>query len=142
MGLFKKTNPRRNQVRRNVTAGRSVKISSVLNADVVISLLLWLLFVVVCTAILSFEFFEQGRYVALVALLGVIMFVSVGAAFYAYHYQRSLIQNHVRALALIVVLLVLLGATKVGVLSSGTAGWGSGWGTGTAVVAAIVLVIA
>ncbi len=142
MGLFKKTNPRRDQVRRNVPTGRSVKISSLLTADVIVSLLLWLLFVVACTAILSFEFFEQGRYMALVALLVVIVFISVGAGFYAYHYQRRIIHNHARASALIAVLLVLLGAAKVGVLSSGTAGWGSGWGTGTAVVAAIVLVIA
>ncbi|UCD49151.1 MAG: hypothetical protein JSW27_16650, partial [Phycisphaerales bacterium] len=98
MGLFKKTNPRRNQVRRKVTTGRSVKISSLLNADVIVSLLLWLLFVVACTAILSFEFFEQGRFATLAGLLVVNVFVSVGAAFYAYHYQRRLIHNHARAL--------------------------------------------
>ena len=142
MGLFKKPNPRRNQVRRNVTTGRSARISSLLNAEVIVSLLLWLLFVVACTAILSFEFFEQGRYLALMALLGVIVFLSVGAGFYTCHYQKRIVHNHARALALIAVLLVLLGAAKVGVLSSGATRWGSGWGTGTAVVAAIVLVIA
>lgn len=142
MGLFKKTNPRRNQVRRNVNTGRSVKISSLLNADVIVSMLLWLLFVAVGTAILSFEFVEQGRYRALTAMLTVIVFVSTGAGFYAYHYQNRILHNHVRALALVVVLLVLLGVTKIGVLSSGGLRWGAGWGTGTAVVAAIVLIIA
>ena len=142
MGLFKKTNPRRNQVRRNVTAKRPVKMSSLLNADVVVSLLLWLLFAVTCTAILSFEFVGQGRYLALVALLVVVVLLSVGAAFYTCHYQRRILHNHARAVALVVVLLVLLGAAKVGVLSSGAARWGSSWPTGTAVVAAIVLVIA
>ena len=108
MALFKKTNPRRNQVRRNVNTGRSVKISSLLNADVIVSMLLWLLFVAVSTAILSFEFVEQGRYRALTALLTVIVFVSTGAGFYAYHYQNRILHNHVRALALVVVLRVVL----------------------------------
>jgi putative nucleotidyltransferase with HDIG domain len=142
MGLFKKTNPRRDQVRRNVSTGRSVKLSSLLSADVIVSLLLWLAFVVACTALLSFEFFEQGRYAALVALLVVIVLVAVGAGFYAHHYQRRLVHNHARAVALIAVILVLLGAAKVAVLSGGAARWGSAWGTGTAVVAAIVFVIA
>jgi len=142
MGLFKKTNPRRDQVRRNITVGRSVKFSALVSTDVVISAGLWLLFVLACTGILSFEFIAQGRYAVLAALLVVVVSISVGAGFYTYHYQARLVHNHARALALIGVLLVLLGATRVGVLSSGVSHWGASWGTATAVVAAIVLVIA
>ena len=142
MALFKKTSPRRNQVRRSVSTGRSVKISSLLTTDVIVSVLLWLLFVVGCTTILAFEVFQQGRYRALAALLTVIVVISIGGAFYSCHYQKRLIHNHARSIALIVVFLILLGATKIGALSSAHVRWGSSWGTGTAVVAAIVLVIA
>ena len=105
-------------------------MTSWINTDVVISVMLWLLFVVACTAILSFEFIQQGRYRALAPLLAVIVSVSVGAAVYAYHYQNRIFHNHIRALALITVLLVLLGATKVGVLAGAGARWGPAWGRG------------
>jgi len=142
MKLFKKTNPRRDQVRRNITARRTLKFSALMNADVIVSALLWLLFVTTCTAILSFEFIQLGRYRALAALLAVVVSVSVGAGFYAYHYQHRIIRNHARAIALIAVLVVLLAITKIGVLAGGSSHWGPSWATGTAVVAAIILVIA
>ncbi len=142
MALFKKTNPRRDQVRRNITAGRSVRVTALISTDVVISALLWVVFVLACTAILSFEFVAQSRYIALAALLVVVVAIAVGAGFYTHHYQSRIIHNHARAMALIGVFLFLLGATKVGVLSWGGSDWGASWATGTAIVAAIVLVIA
>ncbi len=143
MGLFnKKTNPRRSRVRQNISLGRSFKNSALLDADVTVSLLLWLLFVAAATAILSFEIIQQQRYRAVVALVAVVVALSVAAGLYVYHYERRVLHNHGRALALVGLFLVLLGATKIGVASSGTSLWAPSWGTGTAVVAAIVLVIA
>lgn len=142
MVFFKKTNPRRSRVRQNISLGHSFKNSALLNTDVTISVLLWMLFVVAATVILSFEIVQQRRYHAVVALLAVVGSIAAGGALYVYHYQSRVLHNHSRALALVVVFLVLLGVTKMGVVSGGAAPWAPSWATGTAVVAAIILVIA
>lgn len=142
MSLFKKTNPRRSQVRQNIPLGRSFKNAARFNAEATVSALLWLLFVVVSTGILSFEMVQRQRYRTVAALLVVIVSISIAAALYVYHYQNRVLRNHGRALTLVVVFLVLLTVTKIGVVSSGASLWAPGWGTGTAVVTAIVLVIA
>ncbi len=105
-------------------------------------MLLWSGFVVACTAILSFEMLNEQSYRVVAALFAVVAFLSTGAAFYIYHYENRILRNHARAVALIGVFLVLLGALKIAVLSSGISRWTPSWGTGTAVVAAIVFVIA
>lgn len=143
MGLFnRKSNPRRDQVRRNISSGRSARISALANREAVISILLWLGFVVACTAILSYEMIDQGRYRVVLAMLAVVAFLSAGGGFYLYHYANRILHHPARALSLIGVFLVLLAALKIAVLSSGTSRWTPSWGTGTAVVAAIVFVIA
>ena len=141
MSFFKKTNPRRTLVRRTITTGRLLQLSELANADVVTSALLWVLFVVGCSVILSFELTHQGRFRAVAALVVVVSTISVAAAIYVHHYQIRLVRNHARAVALVAVFLLLLTATKLGVFSSGPSRWVPSWGTGTAVVAAIVLVI-
>jgi len=142
MGYFKRTNPRRSQVRRNISTERSLKASILADADLVVSVLLWLLFVAACIGIFSFELVQERRYQALAALSAVIVFISVGAAFYIHHYQRRVLRNHARASALIVLFLLSLAATKLGLLSAGDGLWGPSWGTGTAILVAIVLAIA
>lgn len=142
MALFKKTNPRRTRVRQSIPLGRSFKNSALLNAEAMVAVLIWLLFVVASTGILSFEMVQQGRYRAVAALMAVVASTSVAAALYVCHYQSRIWRNPGRALALVAVFLVLLAATKIGVVSSGASLWAPSWGTGTAVVAAIVLVIA
>lgn len=142
MGMFRKTNPRRDQVRRNISLRRSVKMPRLANRDSVLSVLLWLVFVIACTSILSFEMLGQGRYRACGALSAMVVFISIGAGFYIYHYQSRILSNHVRAWGLIGVFLISLGVTKIGVVMAGTSAWGPSWGTGTAVVTAIILVIA
>jgi cyclic-di-AMP phosphodiesterase PgpH len=142
MALFKKTSPRRTLVRRTITAGRSLKLAQLASPDVLISALLWLLFVVGCSVVLSLQLTSLGgRFPAQVSLLAVVLTISFGAAVYIYHYQHRLIRNHARAVALVIVFLLLLAATKIGVLTSSPTGWQASWGTGTAVLAAIVLVI-
>ncbi len=141
MALFKKTSPRRTLVRRTITTGRSLKLAHLANPDVLISALLWVAFVVGCSLVLSFDLTRQSRFLSQISLLAVVLTISFGAAVYIYHYQHRLIRNHARAMALVAVFLLLLAATKIGVLTSGPTGWQASWGTGTAVLAAIILVI-
>ncbi len=142
MGLFKKTNPRRSRVRQNIPLGRSFKSTALFNAEAVVPVMLWLLFVAASTGIFSFELIQQRRYHALLALLAVVVSISAGAALYVRYFQDRVLRHRGRGLALVAVFIVLLGAAKIGVLCSSASLWGPSWGTGTAVVAAIILVIA
>jgi putative nucleotidyltransferase with HDIG domain len=142
MTLFKRVTPRRTLVRRTIATGRSLKLSELANADVLVSALLWVLFVVGCIVILSFELAHEGKFRAVIALSAVVLSISIAAAIYICHYQERLVRNHARAVALVAVFLLLLAATKLGVFSSGPSHWVPSWGTGTAIVAAIILVIA
>ena len=142
MALFKKTSPRRNQVRRNIGTERSLRLSRLADADAVVSLLLWLVFIALCVAVLSFRIVQQGQYMTLAALAVLTVLLAVGAGFYVSHYQPRLVRNHARAVALVVIFVVLLMVAKLGSLSSSDARWGPSWGTGTAVLTAIILVIA
>lgn len=113
-----------------------------LDADVIVSLLLWLLFVLLTIGVLSFGMAQQGRYRAIAASAAVVVFAAMGGGLYITHYRPRLIQNHARALALVVLFPALLAVTKLGSLSSGEALWGLGWGVGTAILTSIILVIA
>jgi putative nucleotidyltransferase with HDIG domain len=142
MAFLRKTSPRRNQVRRNIGSERSLKLSRLIEADVVISVLLWLLFVVLCIGVLAFGHAREGRYRAMAASSVMIVLMAIGAGLYTYHYQYRVLRNHARSFALVVLFPALLAVAKLGSLSSGDALWGQVWGVGTAVLAAIVLVIA
>jgi cyclic-di-AMP phosphodiesterase PgpH len=142
MSLRRKTSLRRDQVRRNIGSERSPWLTRLMDADVIVSLLLWLVFVTLCIGVLSFGLARQGRHRAIAASSVMAIFVAIGGGLYAYHYQPRLIRNHARALALVLLFPILLGVTKGGSLSSGTALWSLGWGVGTAIFASIILVIA
>jgi len=137
MGLFKKTSPRRSLVRRNIIGDRSWYISWLADTDVIVSILLWLLFVVLCSAIVSFELIQRARFSDLMLLTAMVSLISAAAGFYIYHYQKRLIKNHVRAIALIGLFMLLLLATKFGAMLNQNF-----WATGTAVIVAIILTIA
>ena len=141
MALLKKTSPRRNQVRRTI-GERSLKGSRSADADVILSLLMWLLFVVVCFGVLSFGLTQQGRYRAMGALAVLNLLLAAGAGLYIYHYQRRMLRNHARAIVLVSLFLLFLAAAKIGSLAGDETLWAPSWGTGTAVLVAIVLVIA
>jgi len=138
MGLFKKTSPRRNQVRKNITAERLVQITRLASTNTLIPAVLWLLFVPVCAFILSFELTPQNRYRNLMPITAIVGLISLAAAFYIYHYQKRITRNHARALVLGFLLILLLATNKVGILLTKQ----SSWATGTAVTAAIILTIA
>ena len=132
MWFFKKTSPRRNQVRRSIAAERLSQISRFATAERLISALLWLLFVVLCIPIISLELIKQADYPGLVPKALIVVLISLGAAFYIHHYQGRIIKNHARALALVGLFILLLITAKLGAFVA----------TGTAVTAAIILVIA
>ena len=138
MRLFKKTSPRRNQVRRNISTERFLQISRLANTHNLVSVLLWLLFVALCTSILSFELIQEHNYRDLTPMIVIVALISLGLTFYIYHYQRRVIQNHVRAMVLAGMFCLLLITTKLGVALTKQ----SSWATGTAVTAAIILAIA
>jgi len=124
MGFFsKKTNPRRNQVRRTIGAERPLKASLYADADVAVSFLLWLVFLGLCIAVLSFGMVQEGRYRALAALAVLTFFMAVGAAFYVGHYQPRLLRNHSRALGLVLLFPFLLAIAKLSSLSSNDPLW-------------------
>jgi len=132
MWFFKKTSPRRNQVRRSIAAERLSQISRFATAERLISALLWLLFVVLCIPIISLELIKQADYPGLVPKALIVVLISLGAAFYIHHYQGRIIKNHARALALVGLFILLLITAKLGAFVA----------TGTAVTAAIILTIA
>jgi len=134
----RKTNPRRNQVRKNIATDRLSQIGQMINAHVVSLVFLWLMFIVSCTFILSFDIVRQANYRKAVFVTVVVVMVSVGAAFYVHHYQRRIMKNRTRAIALAGLLVLLLATAKVGLLLTEHT-W---WATGTAVTAAIILTIA
>jgi putative nucleotidyltransferase with HDIG domain len=142
MAFLRKTSPRRNQVRRNVSPERSLTFSRLMDADVIVALLLWLVFVALCVGVLSFGMVQQGRYQALAAISIVTVFLAIGAAFYIYHYQYRMLRSHARALVLVVLSVILLAMTKVGSLAGDKALWGPSWSVGTAILMSIVLTIA
>lgn len=132
MWFFKKTSPRRNQVRRSIAVERLSQISRFVTTERLISALLWLLFVVLCIPIISLELIKQADYTGLVPKALIVVLISLGAAFYIHHYQGRIIKNHARALALVGLFILLLITAKLGAFVA----------TGTAVTAAIILTIA
>jgi len=138
MWFLKKTSPRRNQVRRSITAERFSQISRLADADTIISVLLWLAFVVLCILVLSFEPIRQAGYRGLIPIAAIVVLIALAAGFYIAHYQRRIIKNHVRASALAGLFILLLATAKTGTLLANQ----TCWATGTAIAAAIILAIA
>ncbi|MBW8001424.1 MAG: HDIG domain-containing protein [Planctomycetes bacterium] len=138
MWFFKKTNPRRTQVRKNITAERFSLISSFVTADRVKSSLVWLLFVALIVPVLSFEAIYAANYRAIMPMAVVVITLAIAAGFYIYHYQGRILRNHTRALALVIMFVLLVATTKFGTSLSSQ----QYWATATAVTAAIILTIA
>jgi putative nucleotidyltransferase with HDIG domain len=138
MWFFKKTSPRRNQVRKKKTIEQLSQISRFATTDRLISALIVFFFVVLFTLILSFELIQQAHYLDLIPRAVIVAMISLGAAFYIHYYQKRIIKNHARAIALACLFIFLLATTKIGVLLSNQ----TLWATGTAITVAIILTIA
>jgi len=76
MGLFKKTSPRRNQVRKNIPVDRFQQISRFANRDNLLSTLIWVVFVVLSAAVLSFDFNGRPLYRTLILTTTLVVLVS------------------------------------------------------------------
>jgi len=114
------------------------QVSRLADTDIIISILLWLLFVVLCVPILSFESAIGGAgYLDIVSTTVIVALVCLGAAFYINRYQKRLVKNHARASALVGLFILLLAATKIAALLFSH----TYWATATAVTAAIILTI-
>ncbi len=135
MGLFGKTSPRRNQVRRNIPVERFSQISRLANRDSLISLLICAVFIVLCVPILSFDLDRRSFFRALIPTTVIVVMICLAAASYIHHYQKRVVKNHARAAVLAGLFVLLLAATKV-VAFKHTCG-----ATGAAVAAAIILSI-
>jgi hypothetical protein len=81
MGLFKKTSPRRSLLRKSIIGERTLYISRLADTDVITSILLWLLFVVLASAVVSFELIQRTRFGDLMPLTAMVLLISVAAGF-------------------------------------------------------------
>ena len=131
MWFFRKTSPRRSWVRKNISVERFSRLKWLTDTNSLISAFLWLLFVVLCIPILSYKR-------ALVPTAVIVVLISLAAAFYIYNFQGRLLKNHARASVLAGLFILLLAATKVGVLLPDHRTF---WATATAVATAIILII-
>jgi putative nucleotidyltransferase with HDIG domain len=101
------------------------------------SILLCLLFILLCVPIVAFELMLQGRYLEMIPIVVIVVEVCVAAALYINHYQKRITKNHARALALIGVFILLLFISKLCIKLTGH----MAWAVGTSVFAAIILTI-
>jgi putative nucleotidyltransferase with HDIG domain len=142
MPLIKKISPRRSRVRKSISAERYLQISRLVSADFVISILLWLLFVILCILILAIH--HTGR-LQVIPIAVIVTLISLAGAMYIHHYQKRMIYNHARISVLIGLFLVLLASVKfitAWLIELQTELTPYAWATGTAVITAIILTIA
>jgi len=137
MWFQKRTNSRLNRVRKDTTVDRFTQISQFANIDVITSILLGLVFIALCVFILSFELIQQTGYFRLIPITLIVVLVAVAAAFYICHYQKRIVQNPLRTLALVALFTLLLAAAQIGVLLTGQ----TFWATTTAFAFATILTI-
>lgn len=142
MWFFKKANPRRSRLRKGITTERFSKLGAFVDADRLISVLLAILFILLCIPILSFELIQMGRYRQIIPITVIVVLISLAVGFYIHHYQKRIVKNHARASALVGLFILLLAVTKTGTFLAAQSSWASSWATATAVAAAIILTIA
>ncbi len=117
---------------------RLSKFALLSNSDLIVASLIWLLFVILAVPVIAFEQILSRDYSTIVAVALITVLISLAAAFYIHNYQKRIIRNRGRALALVGVFVFLLATTKAGILLTSQI-W---WATSTAVAAAIILSIA
>ena len=140
MALFKKTNPRRDQVRKTIAPEKSW-LSRFIDADLIRSLLIWLVFALLCMLVACLEVMLRRDFSAVLPTCAIVLLTSIGAGIYIYHYQARMIHNHARAIIMTVLFILFLSATKIGVISANSV-WATSCATGTAVMVGIILAIA
>ena len=139
MPFFRKISPRRSKVRKSIVFGTTPQKDQPLEKTGIFeSILLAILFVALCIPILSFKPIPKTTISELISISAIVIIITVGASFYIHHYQQRIIKNHVRAIALEAMFILLLAVAKLGAILPNQ-GY---WATGTAVIVAIILSIA
>ncbi|MCF7974413.1 MAG: HDIG domain-containing protein [Phycisphaerae bacterium] len=141
MSRFKKTNLRRDQVRKSISSEKSW-LTKLLDADMANSLLIWLVYVGACSLILSFDHLLNREFQGVIPTTVLVLMVSLGAGLYVHRFQKRMIKNHTRAIVLCALFLSTLITTKIGILSAAGSPWSTGFATGGVVMVAIMLAIA
>ncbi len=138
MWPLRKTSTRRSRVRKNITNRRQWYTMWLASSDFFYSVLIWLGFVAVCAFVLTFQLAGQISYTGLIAKSVIAILISLAVGLYICHYQKRIITNHTRALALAGLFVLLLTVTRLGVLLTGQ----TSWATAAAVATAVILTIA
>jgi putative nucleotidyltransferase with HDIG domain len=138
----RKVSLRRHSIRKSLSDERLARINHFAGSGMVGSLVLLLVFIVAASLMLSFaadmDMIQVRTVDQIIAIAGLVILVSLAAAVYIYHYQPHIIQNNLRGFALAGLFLLLLAATKIGMIFTSRLGLS----TGAAVTAAIILTIA
>ncbi len=138
MRFFSKISSRRDQVRKALAQERIVRLRRFFNAEIINFILLWVLFIVLCVFVLSFEFDQKVTFLQTVSVAVFVTLISVATALYVQRYQQRIMRNRVRAVAIVILFIFLIATVKLGTAFTGNISWA----TGTATVAAIILSIA
>jgi putative nucleotidyltransferase with HDIG domain len=117
------------------------------NTDMVISVFLLCVFVLAVIPILTFRLklppqpafgiFDITSYPNILQVSAIVILVSLSVGIYINRYQFRLIQNHTRAVVLVIFFLLMLLIARIGTVTPERV-W---WITGTAIVIAIILAI-
>ncbi|MBL7106396.1 MAG: HDIG domain-containing protein [Phycisphaerae bacterium] len=138
MIFFKKKNPRRDKVRKDISAQRIARLSSLANPQLAISAVVWLIFTAACSVVVSFEFINTAQAAPIVYRSLMVALLSIASAVYIYHYQKRVITNNLRLIAIAGLFLIFITAAKFGVFLTNRLYWA----TATAAAVAIILTIA
>lgn len=137
--LAKKTNQRRSQFRKRLQSERMASLSRFFTADIIVSVLLWVLAVVITTFIVSFDYIVNNNYRFIAPVAVAVILVTLGGAIYIMNYQKRILRNYTRTFTIIGLMALLLATTKLGLTLWPEQLW---WVTATTITAAIILSIA
>ncbi len=139
--IKKKISLRRKQVRETITAERHERINQFFAGGTIVSGLMFLVFVALSIVILateaSYTMVRWKSSIEIFSISTIVILICLGAAVYIYHYERRIITNYTRSMALAGLYIVLLIIAKLG-------SFFPEWiylATGTAVTSAIILTI-
>ena len=105
----KKISARRQQVRKDISTERMVKLSQIANSSLPVTTAVWLVFIISVIIILSVDsssgqlwkpdsdIFLPFKNVS--ALTAIVILVSLGAALYVHHYQPRIMHRPTRTLS-------------------------------------------
>lgn len=116
----KKINSRRSYIRQGLTEERLARLNMLAAEGVPGSIALFLIFVIIASLLFSFTFSMDAIEIKsageIFCYIGLLILVAAAGGIYIFNYQRRIVQNNLRGFALICLFLILLAATKLGML--------------------------